>query len=726
MRSAAPVLVLVGSVVVALLTTRGEMGAPPATAGLVALGVVIALVSVVGWRLGSDSEGSASSASTASTASPRSAPAPRRRVGRALLLALLLAALALAAAQDYLRPGITFGHDIPHHSWAVWSLWRCVLDGDWFPRWNPYLSLGIPLLQFYAPLPYVLAWPAQALGASPSQALSWLMVLGQWGTGLSLLLSVRWLRGSWPAALLAAGAAMLAPYHLMDQTFRLALGETMAFPWIVPFAVASWKLARGERGRAGWVLGVCAGALLFTHLITLIMASFVGAIVVVLAWTLARDHAPRPRGASLRTLALVATLTVGATAAWLLPAVVEAEHTSINDISRPGRAISPYAVFADEPVTRALWPRYDIRRRIGDGGHPGRGMPMYFGWALLGLLGLALARPRGPASDPEGASSRASSPPAAPSASPDPAADPRLWAAVALGLLLLSIWPLAMALDGVPILGRIMFPWRLYAPASVLAALAGGLALDRWPTPRALFLAVALAALAVDVAPYLGAAQRFDDHEGLGAVAFRGAKPVPIEGIPRDQLVRVEGLRLPPSDYDWQLLLGRRAFPDYMSSTLRRRYGRSSKPPTVEESEFYGASFRVRRARAQPQVLSPDPMVSLRPEGGEWAGAEDAVLTVLPERLTVALPAGTVASDIRISFGWFPGWEYRVDGGPWRPAQRRSWLLSGEVPDGAQRVEYRYSAWRPWDRAAGLVISALTWLGLLGWRLRRRPDPDPA
>ncbi len=188
--------------------------------------------------------------------------------------------------------------------------------------------------------------------------------------------------------------------------------------------------------------------------------------------------------------------------------------------------------------------------------------------------------------------------------------------------------------------------------------------------------------------------------------------------------MRVEGLRLPPSDYDWRLMLGRRAFPDYMSSALRRRYGRSSSPPTVEDSEFYGAAFRVKRGRARPRVLDPDPMVSLRPDGGEWRGSEDAVLTVLPEHLRIELPEGVAASDIRVSFGWFPGWEYRVDGGAWREAIRRSWLLSGEVPAGARVVEYRYSALRPWDRAAGLAMSVLTWLGLIGWRLRRAVPTD--
>lgn len=654
---AALLVALVG----ALLCTSRSMGVPPAAWGLA--GLALACLGVV--------------------------LAVRRH-----WLAVALCALALAASHDFLRPGITFGHDIPHHAWAVWSLWRGVLEGDWFPRWNPYLSLGIPLLQFYAPLPYLLAWPAQLLGASPTQALAWLMVLGQGATAASLYATTRWLGASRFAGALAAGAAMLAPYHLMDQTFRLALGETMALPLIAPFVVACWRLGGGDR-RARLVLGLCAAALLLTHLLSLIMATFWGAAAFGLAlWRGRRERSPK---GPIAALALTAALTVGGTAAWLLPVLVEMEHTAVSSISRPGRAISHYGVAPTEPLQRALWSRYDIRTRRGDLLTRDQGMPMYFGWALLALVLLAAARP-------------------APTGEPD--ADPRRWAGLALLALALSVWPLAIALDGFPVLGRIMFPWRLFAPASMLGALAAGLALDAWlpDERRRLGLALGLAALAVDVAPYLGAAQRFDPYEGL--VTFRGATPVPVEGVPRDRWARIEDVRLPPSDYDWELALGRRAFPEYMAPKLRQRYGRSSKPPTRAESEFYGATHRIRRGRAEAQVLDPEPMVAHRPEGGEWSGLEQASFDLLPERVRIVLPGGLLAGEVRFTMGWFPGWEASVDGGPWRATHHRSWLQAADVPAGAREVRLRYSAFRPWDRSAGLLLTLATGMGMVWWRRR--------
>lgn len=686
-----PVALVLGAGL-AVLTTEAKMGVPPTTLGLLGL-VAAVLVAVAAGAFGE-----------------RLGPWGRRAaVGAALL------GLALAAAQEALRPGLIWGHDITHHAWALWSLWRCVLEGDLIPRWNPYLSLGIPLLGFYAPLPYVLAWPAQALGATPGGALAWLMVLGQLGTGLSVYGCVRWCRGSVAAGVLGAAAGMLAPYHLMDQTFRVALGETMAFPLIAPILVAVWKLARGERdGRAPWVLGACAVALLLTHILTLFMVVTIGAGLVAFGlWK--RPDAGRGRRASVGVLALTTALAVASCAAWWLPVATEVEHTAVSQISKPGKAISPFAALPDEPIRRRLWPRYDVRRRIGTVDHPGQGMPMYFGCGLLALLLLGLGAPR--AEDPQ---------------EPGDPVDPRPWAVAGALALAFALWPIAWLLDGLPVIGRIMFPWRLYAPATVLAALAAGLALDAWThggtaRRRGLLLLGTLAVLAWDVSPYLGAAARVEDPRGAGVFTFRGSRVVPVEGIPRDRWVRIEDARLPPADYDWELALGRRAFPEYMSRKLRRNYGLHSKPPSVARSQFYGASFRVKRGRSEPQVLEPEPMVSFRPDGAEWGGLADAQFVVRPERIVITPSEPLASGRLRFTMAWFPGWEVRADDGPWEAAARSSSLLAVRVPAGTETVEFRYSAWRPWGRGVGLAVSLVTLLGLVGAGVglrRERPRDD--
>ncbi|MEE2830437.1 MAG: hypothetical protein VX498_14710 [Myxococcota bacterium] len=679
MSSAARLVLLVVAVLGAslggVLCTESSMGVPPLPLGLLALGAVVVFAVVLG----------------------RAGEAGRARTAGTLILLVLL---GVVAGQEFLRPGIARGHDVTHHAWAYWSLWRSVLDGDVYPRWNPYLALGIPLLQFYCPVGYVAGWPAQLLGASPLQAMASVLIAAQVAGAGAAYASVRWLGGTRAAALVAAFALALAPYHLLDQNFRVALGETIAFAWMTPVFAAGWKLGRGERGAAPWVLGLGLSLLLLTHVLTLIMVIFT-LVLLVAAARMPGGRPVRRLLPSLGSLALCGALAAGATAAWWLPVVVEQEHTSISRLSRPGRSISRYAVTADEPLRRRLWARYDVRRSLEKTDSPGLAMPMYFGWGLGLLLLLALVRPRRHGEE-EGGS--------------------RWFGAVALLLLLLTLHPLARVLDGMPLLGRIMFPWRLYAPATALTARAAAGAFDGWTEPlgrsRSLVLAGLLSLLAWDAAPYLGAAERYPAPGPEGFSVFDGKRAVPTE-LPRDRFIRIEEAPLPPVDYGWKVAKSRWIFSEYMAPALRKRYGKLSRPPSVETSEFFGAEVRFSRHRSTRQPLKPQPIAEYRVVGGDWSGIDPERWRLRPERIEVDLPEALAGGDLRFKQAWFPGWQVRRDDGPWEPALASpEHLLQTSVAGGTRQVVFRYSWLTPWDRPVGLAVSLLTLLLLVGWRGR--------
>jgi hypothetical protein len=612
----------------------------------------------------------------------------RGRLG-GLLTAAAIVALGVIAAQDHLRPGVTMGHDITYHSWALWSLWRCVLDGDLYPRWNPYLALGIPLLQFYAPLAYLPAWPAQALGASPVQALAWLSVLGQVGCGATCYASMRWCGGSRAAGLVAATAAVLAPYHLMDQTFRVALGEHLAFVFFAPLAAAAYKTASGERGRAPWILGASLAGLLLTHILSVITATVL--LVGPVLYTL-RRRGGRP---AAKTLAIAVLATVAVTAAWWMPLVVEVRHTSVTRIAPVFSGVSVDGLAPLEGFVRAAWERYGIRAAAGS--ERAQGMPIYIGCVWIALVLLA-ARSGG----------RSEAGP-----------DARWWAvAAALGMVL-AVRPFAMVLDILPGYGLVQYPWRLLAPASVFAGLGAGAALDAWGGRAGVLAAVAIAALALDASPYLGAAARWGDHEGLGLVALQGNGDVIDLDLTLEpgEFVRVEQARMPPSDYASRVALARRTYPEYMTPGLRKRYaGTWTRPPDRAVSEALHVSYRLKWRTPQVRALNPDPYTSFRSDDA-WAPDPDASWSRTPEHITVELPSGRPSGRVRVAEMWFPGWLARVDGGPWMTALPDDDLLATPVPAGARRVEFLYSAWRPWDRAAGILITLATLLGLgIRWR----------
>jgi hypothetical protein len=652
-----------------------------------------------------------------------------------LLLGLLFAAFGLVAVQDFLRPGVTHGHDIQHHAWAYWSLWRCVLDGDFWPRWNPYLALGIPLLSFYGPVGYVAGWPAQALGASPLQAMTWVLVLFQALGAAGAYASVRWLGGSVAGGLVAAFALCFAPYHLLDQNFRLALGETLAFSLFIPVFAAGWKLAQGERGWASWILGAAMSTMLLTHVMSVIMAALGLVLISLLSWRVLATRRQSVLG-GLRPLVLIGVLSAGATAAWWLPVAVEQEHTSVGRLSRPGRAISPYAVTAGEVLRRQLWVTYGSRRSLrklwrleaAHNAEPSdisraaieserikrRGMPMYFGWGMALLLFFGLAARSREQSGEDGSATAERLEQSVP-----PQRSARRLAIAGSILLLLSIWPLARVLDGMPLFGRIMFPWRLYAPATALVALAGGLAVDFWVGRRRIALLALLALLAVDAAPFLGAAMRYPPAPAPGFFVFE-AEGALASNVPRDRFVRIEDAPLPPSDYQGQLAKSRWVFSEYMGGPLWKRYGRLSSPPSKKESGYFGAEVRYSRTRRRQIPLSAQPVAQIRVAEGEWEGLPLDAWDLLPERITLRIPQDSSATSLRYKGAWFPGWEVRIDGGDWRGTEpSEEHLLETAFPVGTRLVEFRYAFWQPWDRPLGLGISLATLL-LLGFLWCRR------
>jgi hypothetical protein len=623
---------------------------------------------------------------------------PGRWARRALPVALV--GIGFAAAQDFLRPGVSEGHDIRSHLWALWALWKAVLDGDFWPRWTQRLGLGMPLLQFYPPLSYVLAWPAQAFGASPAQAATWLAVLGQTASAASAFACARWLSAPAPTAAVAAVAYCFAPYHLIDTNIRWALGESMAFPWWPALFSGVVRLATGYRDRqTTGIVAVSVAGLLMTHLLSAVMAG----IAVPLVWGLVRfGSRTRPATGAAFTAVVVAA---GMTAFQWLPMMAEIDETSVSRLTSGSIARMGLAPF--ELLRRRAMPDYGIRRAIGDIPDPGADMPIYFGLALLALAIVAsFPRP----TEPAAAATK-------PTADGAPSVQPAPLTIAACVLLALATWPVSLALDLAPPLRTLQFPWRLLAPATALAALAVGIGLGQARNNLRAGTVLALSAIWLDSLPFLGSASRWAAWDGLATVDRFAARP--IAGIPRDRFVRLENLDVPPSTYDWDVALSRRLFPEYLTPRIRDAYGKQSKPPSRETSERFGASYRVHDRRHEVEQLRPEPLVSFAGSGRAWP------IRWQPERVVIELPAGESAGRLRVTAMAFPGWRVRIDGGPRKPALDDEGLLAVDVAAGSRQVEFEYAAFWPWDRAAGAAISVLTATCLV-MTLRRRRSHDPA
>lgn len=668
--------VVLVSGLVAAFTTSGQMAEAPTPTGAAVLLVALLTAVVVVARFD--------------------------RLGRVAtpLLFCALAALGAAAAMEAWKPGYPLAHDVHYHSWAIWSVWRSVLDGDFWPRWNPYLGLGMPFLQFYAPLSYVLAWPAQALGAPPDRALASVLVFGQMATAFSAWGSARWLGASRPGALLAAAGLCLLPYHLLDQNVRLALGELVAFPVFPVFFAALWKVVRGDGVKARWVLSAAAAALLLSHVLSVLTVAIASLPLVAIAL---------PSGPSRRraVLALVGAgaLAVALTAFWWLPVITESPYTSLSEEAPLGRFVGGSAPGVPEWFERRSWTGYAARQsRWAAGERTTESMPLYVGNLWLAMLVLALFRPPRPAlaTDPEGT-------------------DPRPLAVASAAALLLGSWPCALLLDVLQIGGRIQFPWRLLGPSGALLVLATALSLDRWwpARRRTLVAAVVMGMMVWDAWPLLGSPGRRRVLEGTQLSWVRRGKLQGLD-VGTGDLVRVMGLSLPPSSYAPRVGMVRPTFPEYLRPTHYATFRALADRPDDRLAERLGARWRFQGKGRRPARLKPAPLATL--------GGAPVDLAILPEELAVVLPADHGGGGLHLLISWFPGWEQSIDGGPFEAVIPKDDFLHVEVGPDARTVDFRYCRWHPPGRAVGVGVSLVTALGLgvgaIVRRWRRRVEAN--
>ncbi len=664
------------------------------------------------------------------------ATAVRGPQGWGRLLALLaLAAAAFAAFHGHLRPGFPIAHDRETHLWGMYAHFQAMQDGDWWPRWNPYLGLGVPLLQYYPPALFYLAALPMAWGASATTA--GVMILG--ASSLATALTHAWgasrLGASRGGAVVAGVAAALAPYRLFDQTYRFAMGEVLGIVIAPLFLVLGWELAR--KGGRGAILrfSVAASALLLTHALTAMLCGLILGVILIAEGILDGRKGMRALPLSLARLlggSVLGALLVGA---WLIPAATEHRNLALDHyVPGPTRSISRTILAPEDLLRRRRWGIYETSRARVKNGDPRDALPFYFGAVLLGgaLGATALGRERYRVHG--GSEGKDSSLPSSP---PGPRQDPSPPPVPVLGIGLLACllctfgvgWPLIQAVGP---LRSMQFLWRFLGPASTLAALLLGWGVSRAQegrSSRAWIPTLVILLLVWDAFPYTGTTGRLPPYQGV-VHAIRTRPTTADEQwvdarIPKGEFIRVEQLRYPPSSSVWKVAKTRRAYPEYMArSSYDQYYQPSQKPKGGEKiSAEYGVDLRFRDGRKDPDPLHPRSRVCHRSKGKkEMMDLPGASLQILPETLKVSLPEGVAEGRLRVAFSAYDGWLVRVDGGSFAPARSQRGLLAVDIPAGAREVEFYYSLQTP-QRRGGLLASAMGALGLLVLVMRTGEGP---
>lgn len=229
------------------------------------------------------------------------------------LLLVLIPCLPLA------RAGFFQTDDGIFHFYRLASLIRHVEVGHLYPRWFADFAFGYghPILNFYAPLTYYLAFLIHLLVHNPVIAMKTLIGLSFVASAWGMYLLGRELWGE-EAGFIASVLYTFFPYHLADVYTRGAIPEALAFVF-PPVILWSWLRGNFLAGGIAW------SGLLITHNLSVLLT-----VPVLLLWLLSLLWARKLSPKSFARLFLSLVLGSGLAAFYWLPAIVEMKHVFIG------------------------------------------------------------------------------------------------------------------------------------------------------------------------------------------------------------------------------------------------------------------------------------------------------------------------------------------------------------------------------------------------------------
>ncbi len=238
--------------------------------------------------------------------------------------------MVLATSWSLLHPGFFRVHDYVHGA-RIGEMSRALAEGQFPVRWSPNFGYGygMPLFEFYAPLPYYAGALLVFIGLNLMLTIKalWLLcsVVTAWGAyKLGSKLFGR------AGGLLTAAALTLAPYRAVNLYVRGALSEAwgiMAMPWILLGIVL---VVKGKHG--GWLTLVVGLVTLFlSHNLTTMIFLPLSALFALGLLVFERLKRAEFFKHSLR-LAGSYLLAIGLSAFYLFPAFVEKNYTKVSGV----------------------------------------------------------------------------------------------------------------------------------------------------------------------------------------------------------------------------------------------------------------------------------------------------------------------------------------------------------------------------------------------------------
>jgi len=250
-------------------------------------------------------------------------------VVRATAAALAVVGLSMFAVWPLFGEGMILTGD-NLHAWRLFEMHQCIDDGQVPCRWAADLGngYGLPLFNFYPPLPYYLGDLLHRLGLSYLDTVDALFAIALIGAGLSMFMLGRALWGNL-GGIVCGVAYVYAPYLALDVYMRGALGELWALAIAPALFWAVYRLVATDRPAYVLATALFTGLLMLSHslgsVIVLPMAAIWG--VGLLA-----THRNPARPALLN--AAGALWGLGLAAFYSIPVLVEGDNVQLENTTR--------------------------------------------------------------------------------------------------------------------------------------------------------------------------------------------------------------------------------------------------------------------------------------------------------------------------------------------------------------------------------------------------------
>lgn len=234
--------------------------------------------------------------------------------------------LLLGSSYALLHPSFFHVHDFTHAA-RIAEMSTALREGQLPVRWSANFGygFGMPLFNFYAPLPYFVGALFDLLGVEVVNSLKLLYFLSSLLALVGAYLFGRLWLGRL-ASLTLAGVYLLAPYRAVNLFVRGALSEAwaMAFlPWVL---WAAWRWVDGRQRRHLLYLTLALAAIILSHNLTALMFIPLSGLLIFLyllwkkqlrlIWPLLGSY----------------VLAFALTAFYSLPSFMEKDYTQIHKI----------------------------------------------------------------------------------------------------------------------------------------------------------------------------------------------------------------------------------------------------------------------------------------------------------------------------------------------------------------------------------------------------------